>query len=295
MRKIIFFLVLLCLPIILDADVIVPIDKTAKDLCEYKINKKCTIQIKKTFLNDGTFKWDVTGMQAGKTNVALNTLRISNTALFACEGIKMTTISTIKSKNKGKVFISFRKNYNQFIENFEKRKTNDSCPDIYIDEAKKDDDFDYDHYKLFNSTKYCKSCKKTEKEETSLEDIMPEPTDGHRLSKEDIEALINSGGISSINADGKEIGSCKKLIGDDLLKKTNMIFTLIRIITPIILITFGMLDFTKAIGQNDSDALQKAIKTFTKRAIICVIIFLIPTLVNFLMNITGISDGTCGI
>ena len=74
-----------------------------------------------------------------------------------------------------------------------------------------------------------------------------------------------------------------------------MIFTLIRIITPIILITFGMLDFTKAIGQNDSDALQKAIKTFTKRAIICVIIFLIPTLVNFLMNITGISDGTCGI
>src|SRR5699024_4679985 len=110
----------------LDADVIVSINKKAKDLCEYKVNKKCTIQIKKTFLNDGTFKWDVTGMQAGKTNVALNTLRMSNTALFACEGTKMTTISTIKGQNKGKVFISFRKNYNQFIENFEKRKTDDS-------------------------------------------------------------------------------------------------------------------------------------------------------------------------
>lgn len=109
---------------------------------------------------------------------------------------------------------------------------------------------------------------------------------------EKAEAL--QGSTNTIKILGTEY-NCEKLIDDELNEYIQLAFLLIRAITPILLIVFGMLDFTKVIGQNDYDALQKATRTFVKRLIICVIIFLVPTLVNFLMNITGISDGTCGL
>ena len=56
-----------------------------------------------------------------------------------------------------------------------------------------------------------------------------------------------------------------------------------------------MLDFTKAVASSDKDAINKALGKFVKRAAIAVAIFLIPTFVTFMMDISGISDGVCGL
>jgi len=56
-----------------------------------------------------------------------------------------------------------------------------------------------------------------------------------------------------------------------------------------------MLDFTQAIASSEEDALNKAKTKFIKRAGIALAIFLTPDLINFIFNVTGMSDGTCGI
>lgn len=87
---------------------------------------------------------------------------------------------------------------------------------------------------------------------------------------------------------------CEKLLGDSVIEVLDIIFLIIRIITPILLIVLTMLDFASAIAGGE-DALKKATDKFIKRLIAAVLIFLTPTLINFLMDITGISDGSCGL
>ena len=56
-----------------------------------------------------------------------------------------------------------------------------------------------------------------------------------------------------------------------------------------------MIDFVKATVNSENDAIKVATKKFTKRGIIAVIIFLLPNLITLILNIAGISGGTCGI
>ena len=88
--------------------------------------------------------------------------------------------------------------------------------------------------------------------------------------------------------------SCDQLIGDSTKEILEYIFLVIRVATPIILIVLTMLDFSKAIAADENE-LQNAITRFVKRTIAAILIFLAPTLIEFLMDITGISDGTCGL
>lgn len=100
-------------------------------------------------------------------------------------------------------------------------------------------------------------------------------------------------GLSAIEiSDGNY--NCEQLIGDETKDIIDMIFLIIRIATPILLIVLTMLDYSKAIASGD-DELRNATTRFIKRAIATLLIFLAPTLINFLMDITGITDGTCGI
>lgn len=69
---------------------------------------------------------------------------------------------------------------------------------------------------------------------------------------------------------------------------------ILRYVAIIALIILSSIDFIKAVTQQDSDALKKAGQTFVKRLVYCVLIFLTPTIVNFLMKFIG-AYSTCGI
>ncbi|MBD8922277.1 hypothetical protein EGR52_02495 [bacterium] len=63
------------------------------------------------------------------------------------------------------------------------------------------------------------------------------------------------------------------------------------IIALFVLVTF---DFMKAIVENDKDAIKKAGQKAIKRFIYCVLIFFLPIIVEFLMELFGIYEN-CGI
>lgn len=71
-------------------------------------------------------------------------------------------------------------------------------------------------------------------------------------------------------------------------------FNLIKYIAIAALLVLVTMDFFKALVQNDKDALKKAGTSAMKRFIYCVIIFFLPILIEFIMNLFG-AYGTCGI
>ncbi len=89
--------------------------------------------------------------------------------------------------------------------------------------------------------------------------------------------------------------SCEQILSKNLLKQLKYVYIIIKIIVPILLVILTMLDFTQAIASSEEDALNKAKTKFIKRAGIALAIFLTPDLINFIFNVTGMSDGTCGI
>ena len=94
--------------------------------------------------------------------------------------------------------------------------------------------------------------------------------------------------------------TCKDLLGEELLNKINQYLNIVKICIPILLIGFGIVDFTKATFANDEDAMKKSQKRFIKRIIIAIIIFLVPIFVNLILSLANevwsfISPNSCGI
>ena len=67
---------------------------------------------------------------------------------------------------------------------------------------------------------------------------------------------------------------------------------IILIIAPILLLILGTVDFLGAVVANDEKAIKKATDTFIKRLIICVVIMILPNLVNMVISFTNFKDLT---
>ena len=80
---------------------------------------------------------------------------------------------------------------------------------------------------------------------------------------------------------------CGKVFDDDFSDLINTIFTIFYIIGPILLIVFGSLDYAKATVSGDEKSLKKAHKTFFKRMLATVLLFISPIIVNFIINLSG--------
>ena len=98
-----------------------------------------------------------------------------------------------------------------------------------------------------------------------------------------------------------EANTCNSILGsttdiNDPAYYLNFAFNILKYIAIIILFVFTVLDFAKAVASSDNDALKKALQKAIKRLIICVVIFFLPTLINFILNLLGVvDDPTCGI
>lgn len=70
---------------------------------------------------------------------------------------------------------------------------------------------------------------------------------------------------------------------------------ILKIVIPLLLIIFGMLDLGKAVIASDDKAINKAVTTLLHRFIAGVIVFFVPTLVIALFNaFTGINASANG-
>jgi large-conductance mechanosensitive channel len=65
----------------------------------------------------------------------------------------------------------------------------------------------------------------------------------------------------------------------------NEIFNIFMIAAPILLIVFGSIDFAKATLASDEQAMKKAGTNFGKRAIAAVLLFILPLIISFIINV----------
>lgn len=66
------------------------------------------------------------------------------------------------------------------------------------------------------------------------------------------------------------------------------ILSIFKIVIPLLVIIFGMIDLGKAVVASKDDEIKKAAKSLGMRAIAGIVIFFVPTLVGFAF---GLADG----
>ena len=68
------------------------------------------------------------------------------------------------------------------------------------------------------------------------------------------------------------------------------IITVIKIVVPILLIIFGMIDLGKAVVASKEDEIKKGQQTFIKRAITALIVFFVIQIVQLLIGFVSNKD-----
>lgn len=116
--------------------------------------------------------------------------------------------------------------------------------------------------------------------------------DPNDLDEETREMLKNQEDTMSITKGGEL--TCFGILGNNGSAIVKFFIIVIRILTPILLFLLTAAEFMKAIPAQDEDAMIKAWKKFGTRAIITVLIMLLPTFLNILGTLTGLFD-SCGI
>ncbi len=71
---------------------------------------------------------------------------------------------------------------------------------------------------------------------------------------------------------------------------TSTIITILKIATPVIIIIFGMIDLVKAVIAQKEDDISKGGKTFLKRTIIGVCVFLVFVFVQLIIGLVAPQD-----
>ncbi|MCM1370358.1 MAG: pilin [Clostridium sp.] len=83
-----------------------------------------------------------------------------------------------------------------------------------------------------------------------------------------------------------------KLIDDKTQEIIDWALNLIRIVGIILMIVLGMLDFIKATAAGNEEQVSKAKSSFVKRLIACVVLFILPFIVNILIDIVNNANGS---
>ena len=69
----------------------------------------------------------------------------------------------------------------------------------------------------------------------------------------------------------------------------------VKYLIPVIVIILGILDFIKAMSSDKEDEMKKAQQKFIKRLIAAALIFIIPFIIEFVINKMGFNANGCGI
>ena len=80
-------------------------------------------------------------------------------------------------------------------------------------------------------------------------------------------------------------------IPDGIGNVVHLIVVAIQVVVPILLIIWGMIDFAKAIIGQDEEKIKAGQKTFIKRLIAAVVVFLIVTIVQLAINLAASIGG----
>jgi len=85
------------------------------------------------------------------------------------------------------------------------------------------------------------------------------------------------------------------VIPDEIREWINSTLNLVKYIALVLVIVLGILDFIKAAASGEADQMKKSGSSFLKRIIAVVILFLLPVIVELVLNLIEIygADSTC--
>lgn len=110
-----------------------------------------------------------------------------------------------------------------------------------------------------------------------------------------IETNFNTG---NENIPAENVSDCDSLFGEDTIEFINEIMKWIRIAVPLLLVAFGIFDFSQAVFSSNEDNIKKIREKFFKRIIAAVLVFLSPLFVKLILNLSNevwdwINPNTC--
>ncbi len=105
---------------------------------------------------------------------------------------------------------------------------------------------------------------------------------------------------NGLNNDLETIGILKKNtnscgFSDTLLAWIKNIIRVIKYIIPVIVIVFGIVDFIKAIASDKDDEMKKAQGRFIKRLIAAALVFIVPFIIEFVLDKAGFINDECAV
>lgn len=99
--------------------------------------------------------------------------------------------------------------------------------------------------------------------------------------------------VSQSTEDNYRINMCNDANVVRVMRLIGYILIAVKILVPIGLIIFGAVDFTKAMIANDESTLKKVTTGFAFKIIAAVVIFVLPTIINFIISfIDGANENT---
>jgi len=116
----------------------------------------------------------------------------------------------------------------------------------------------------------------------------------YQFDDEGVNVQPNKGENNSTNNPGTNGNipeyNCESLLGDPNIEGTTsfylvVIFKVLKYVAIILLLVLSIMDFVGAVASSDSDIMKKAVNKLVKRAIFCVIIFILPTLIELILGL----------
>ena len=98
-----------------------------------------------------------------------------------------------------------------------------------------------------------------------------------------------------------EVLDCNSLLGSPKIQGQpafylQIVFDVMKYVAIAIVIIFSILDFTGAVASQDNDAIKKSTKKLIIRLVLCVVIFVLPTILEFVFTLIDVySPSTCRI
>ena len=72
-----------------------------------------------------------------------------------------------------------------------------------------------------------------------------------------------------------------------LMNFLHTVLVIFKIVIPVLLIIFGMIDLGKAVVSSDEKAIKQSTSSLIKKLVAALVIFFLPTIVSAIVNLTG--------
>lgn len=104
--------------------------------------------------------------------------------------------------------------------------------------------------------------------------------------------------LNSTNVEHEKFENCEAILGTEeyslgwLIKKALLY---LRLIGPILVLLLSAIDFIKAMIEGSDDSMKKAQKRLTTRLVVVILLFIIPSIINLLLDLFGFTSSKCNL